>query len=54
MYARGVEVYCAVTVDDRETWLSTMRHVALEGRCSVLSACQYVSRRDCPAEYAGG
>lgn len=51
MYAKGVQVYCAITVDDRETWLPTMRHVAFEGRCFVLSACQYLTRRDCPAEY---
>jgi nitrilase len=51
MFAKGVEVYCAVTVDDRDTWLSTMRHVALEGRCFVLSACQYLTRGDCPSEY---
>ena len=29
MYAKGVELYCAPTVDDRETWLPTMRHIAL-------------------------
>src|SRR5262249_10947360 len=40
------------TVDDRETWLPTMRHVALEGRCFVLSACQFLRRSDCPADYA--
>jgi nitrilase len=54
MYAKGVEVYCAITVDDRDTWLPTMRHVALEGRCFVLSACQYLTRADCPADYAAG
>ena len=54
MYARGVEVYCSLTVDDRDTWLPTMRHVALEGRCFVLSACQYLTRKDCPADYASG
>jgi nitrilase len=54
MYAKGVEVYCAVTVDDRDTWLPTMRHVALEGRCYVLSACQYLTRNDCPADYVSG
>lgn len=51
MYAKGVQLYCAPTVDDRETWLPTMRHIALEGRCFVLSACQHVKRSDCPADY---
>jgi nitrilase len=51
MYAKGIEVYCAVTVDDRDTWLPTMRHVALEGRCFVLSACQFLTRKDCPLDY---
>jgi nitrilase len=51
MFAKGVEMYCAITVDDRDTWLPTMRHVALEGRCFVLSACQYLTRKDCPADY---
>ena len=39
------------TVDDREVWQSTMQHIALEGRCFVLSACQYLPRSDCPAWY---
>jgi nitrilase len=52
MYGKGVELYCAVTVDDRDTWLPTMRHIALEGRCFVLSACQYLTRKDCPPDYA--
>ena len=42
MYGKGIELYCAPTVDDRETWLPTMRHIALEGRCFVLSACQFL------------
>lgn len=52
MYAKGVQLYCAPTADDRETWLPTMRHIALEGRCFVLSACQYLTRGDCPLDYA--
>ena len=42
MYRKGVQFYCAPTVDDRETWPGSMRHIALEGRCFVLSACQFV------------
>jgi len=51
MYAQGVQLYCAPTVDDRETWLPTMRHIALEGRCFVLSSCQFAKRSDFPADY---
>ena len=42
MYAKGIELYCAPTVDDRDTWIPTMRHIACEGRCFVFSACQYL------------
>lgn len=51
MYAQGVQLYCAPTVDDRETWHPTMRHIALEGRCFVLSACQFARRSDFPPDY---
>ncbi len=51
MYAKGVSLYCAPTADDRETWLPTIRHIALEGRCFVLSTCQVVKRGDFPADY---
>jgi len=41
MYAKGVQVYCAPTVDSRDTWQVSMRHIAQEGRCFVASAVQY-------------
>jgi nitrilase len=50
-YAQGVELYCAPTVDDRESWPSLMRVVALEGRCFVLSANQFMTRADAPADF---
>jgi nitrilase len=51
MYAKGVEIYCAPTADARDTWLPTMQHVAMEGRCFVLSCNQFARRRDYPAHY---
>ena len=51
MYAQGIQLYCAPTVDDRETWQATMRHIALEGRCFVLAACQFAVRSDFPDDY---
>ena len=43
MYAKGIQLYCAPTVDDRDMWPLTMRHIACEGRCFVLSACQFLT-----------
>lgn len=51
MYAKGIEIYCAPTADDLDTWVASMRHIAKEGRVFVLSACQFLRRRDCPANY---
>ncbi len=51
MYSKGIQIYCAPTVDDRETWAVSMRHIAAEGRCFVASAVQFLRRTDCPADY---
>ena len=52
MYAKNIQIYCAPTADGRKTWLPTMQHVAMEGRCFVLSCNQYARRRDFPDDYA--
>jgi nitrilase len=52
MYAKGIQLYCAPTADGRDTWIATMQHVALEGRCFVLSCNQFARRADYPADYA--
>lgn len=51
MYAKGVEIYCAPTADERPTWQSSMVHIALEGRVFVLSACQTITKDAYPADY---
>lgn len=51
MYAQGLDLYCAPTVDDRDVWQHTMAHIALEGRCFVLAACQFIRRSDYPDDY---
>ena len=48
MYSKGIEIYCIPTADGRETWLSTVRHIAMEGRCFVLSANQFARLTDFP------
>jgi nitrilase len=51
MYAKGIELYCAPTADPRDSWIASMRHIAVEGRCFVLSCNQFNRRRDFPADY---
>lgn len=51
LYQQGVQIYCAPTVDCRDTWPATMRHISVEGRCFVLSANQFAVRDDYPPEF---
>lgn len=53
LYAKGVQVYLAPTADARETWQSTLRHIACEGRCFVLGCNQFVARSHLPASLEG-
>ncbi len=51
MFAKGIEIYCAPTADARDSWIASMRHIAIEGRCFVLSCNQFNRRRDFPSDY---
>ena len=53
LYAKGVQLYLAPTADSRDGWLASMRHIALEGRCFVLSCNQFARRGDYPPDYPG-
>jgi nitrilase len=36
VYAQGVDIWCAPTMDSSDGWLATLRHIALEGRVFVV------------------
>ena len=51
MYQKGVEIYIAPTADARESWATSMQHIALEGRCFVLGCNQFFQKSMYPEQY---
>ena len=51
LYAQGVEIYVAPTYDTGDGWISTMRHIALEGRCWVLGSGTVLRGSDVPDDF---
>jgi nitrilase len=51
MYAQGVQIYAAPTWDSGEPWLSTLRHIAKEGRIFVIGCCIPMRKDDIPDHY---
>jgi len=52
MAAWGTEIFVAPTWDRGEPWLSTVRHVAKEGRCYVVGCCAAMHKDDVPDRFA--
>lgn len=52
MLAKGIDIWVAPTMDEREVWQCTIRHLANEGRCFVLSAIQYLTKSMYPPDLA--
>jgi nitrilase len=48
LYAWGAQVHAAPTWDRGEPWLSTLRHVAKEGRVYAIGSCMALRRSDVP------
>ena len=48
LYDRGVHLYVAPTWDRGEPWLSTLRHIAKEGRVYVVGCCSAMRPDDLP------
>ena len=51
IFAQGCEIYIAPTWDEGDTWLATMRHIALEGRCWVLGNGSSMRGKDIPRDF---
>jgi nitrilase len=51
LFAQGVEIYVAPTWDEGGTWISTMRHIAAEGRCWVLGNGCAMRGKDIPKDF---
>jgi nitrilase len=51
LYAQSLDIYVAPTWDCGETWLASMRHIAREGGCWVVSLATAIQGRDIPASF---
>ena len=52
LYASGVHLYVAPTWDRGEPWLSTLRHIAKEGRVYVIGCCSAMRPEDLPDRFS--
>lgn len=53
MYEQGIDVYLAPTWDNSDSWLSTLRHIAREGRVFVIGTNTYLRGSDVPRTLPG-
>ncbi|MCI0398688.1 MAG: carbon-nitrogen hydrolase family protein [Chloroflexi bacterium] len=51
LYAWGTQIYVAATWDRGEPWLSTLRHIAAEGRVYVIGCGMALRQADIPDHY---
>lgn len=51
LYAWGVQIYVAATWDRGEPWLSTLRHIAKEGRAYVIGCGMSLRKEDIPDHF---
>ena len=51
LYAWGVQIYLAPTWDNGEPWLSTLRHIAKEGRVYVVGCSIAMRKQDTPDHF---
>jgi len=53
LYAHGIDIYLAPTWDNSDVWVSTMRHIAKEGRVYVVGVTACLRSSDIPHDTPG-
>lgn len=48
LYAQDIDILCAPTWDNGDTWLATMQHIAREGGCWVVGCATSLETSDIP------
>ncbi len=51
LFAEGIQVYVASTWDSGDGWISSMRHIASEGRCWVIGSGCALATSDVPESF---
>jgi nitrilase len=51
LYAQGMEIFVNPTWDSSDTYLATLRHIAKEGGCWVISTATAIQGSDIPATF---
>ena len=51
LYAQDIEIFVAPTWDTSDTWLASMRHIAMEGGCWVISTGTAIQGGDVPDDF---
>ena len=51
LYEGAMDIHLAPTADSRDSWKASMIHIAMEGRCFVLSCNQFVTKNMYPKRF---
>jgi nitrilase len=51
VYKTGPQIWVAPTADDDESWLASMRHIAIESGAYLVSVAQFIPRSAFPADF---
>jgi nitrilase len=51
VYQSGPQIWCAPTADDDESWIASMRHLAIQSGAFVVSVPQFIPRSAFPADF---